>query len=855
MAACADVVYQAASTVPSVVGPGLQLGATSELYDGSGQPVETLPTLDDRQPVALAQIPPLLQAAFVATEDRTFYTNVGISFRGIARAALHDVLHPTALQGASTISQQLARTLYLNRDVTISRKIREAILAVELNRRYSKTQILNMYLNDVQLGPNIRGVEAASVAYFDQPDLAKLSLADEALLAGLPQAPSGYDPLVHPGVALARRNQVLGYMLFERDITEAQYRAALAAPLGVTPPAAATQNSIGDYAYPWIVDAVISTLEQPPYNLSLSEIENGGLKIYTTFDPQLETQAVQAVQAHMNAIAPIRAGEPEMEAALVLMDQHDGNILAIVGGREHSVPMEFDRALQNKRQPGSSIKPIIDYIPAFENGLTAGTVVDDVIHAYPGGPQDGQYLPHDYQLPYYGLTTLTEAVRRSVNTVAVQVLNHIGIPKGIANADAMGLDLTQADAYLPAAIGGISQKTCCSPLQMADAYSAIANGGMRVQPRLVTKVVAPDGQVLGSDPISLKQVVDPRVAYVMTKVLESVMSPTIYYGNGDGWDSNWGTGFDASVQDNVPNWPSAGKTGTTDNNTDLWFVGYTPLYTEAVWVGYDNQQVPVPNDAFGDTYAGPIWQKVMEDAVAGQAVVHFPRPAGVVEAPVDAKCAPWHVCSPSPLTPARWIQQDWFVAGTQPTPATSDNLWKQYQVTGTNPPLLWNPACGGTPVTRVFLDRTVLGQAWAEPVAYAEGTGDWQQFLPADDALAPPTASCTPLPTVLPPGAGPGIPGGGLSCAGPWTITVQSGLPAEPSPICVIQGQTEVLRFVSGDGALHQVALPAFGVQGVVPAGGAPLSLAVAPNRTGTFPLVVDGRVRGEITVAGAAPN
>jgi penicillin-binding protein 1A len=417
----------------------------------------------------------------------------------------------------------------------------------------------------------------------------------------------------------------------------------------------------------------------------------------------------------------------------------------------------------------------------------------------------------------------------------------------------MGLDLTSADAYLPAAIGGISQQTCCSPLQMADAYAAIANGGMLVQPRLVTQVVGPDGTVLGTDPIRYKQVVDPRIAYVMTQVLEAVMSPTIYdEGLGHGWDSNWGTGYDADVQDNVPGWPSAGKTGTTDNNTDLWFVGYTPLYTAAVWVGYDNQQEQVPNDAYGDTYAGPIWQKVMEDAVAPYQPVQFPQPSGVVEAPVDAKCAPWHVCSPTALTPPQWIQEDWFVSGTQPTPATNDTLWKEYAVTATTPPLLWNPACGGQPVMRVYLNRSILGESWAEPIAFIKGTG-WAQYVPVDMEYAPPTEQCAG-------GAGGAATGGQgaagnqggvpAGCAEQWTVVVQAGQPADPSLICIVAGQTATLHFVTGDGQAYQVSLPSENTGGSVAADGTPLDLAVTPAAAGSSLILMDGLPVAHIEVA-----
>jgi penicillin-binding protein 1A len=380
---------------------------------------------------------------------------------------------------------------------------------------------------------------------------------------------------------------------------------------------------------------------------------------------------------------------------------------------------------------------LVDYIPALEAGLTAGTVVDDALHVYDVGPGQPPYAPVNDDGRYYGLTTLTEALRRSVNTVAVQVLDRIGVQTGLRNGRRMGLPLTQADAHLSLAIGGTTD--CCTPLDMASAYAAIANGGVRVTPRLVLRVVAPDGRVLVDNPERRRRVVDPRVAYVMTRMLETVDEPQPNHG----WnvvqgplDSNWGTGYDATVQDNVPGWPTAAKTGTTNSSVDAWYVGYTPKLAAAVWVGYDR---PQPMDgAYGGTLAGPIFKQTLEAALAGERPTDFPRPAGVVRAPIDIKAPPWTVAMPGPLTPAADVRQEWFVDGTQPT--RTSPLWQ---------------SCGNG---GVFLARDAYSWAWAGRMAGLVGKPAWS-LLPLDQTMLSPDQACWGS------GAGPGSASGAASAS------------------------------------------------------------------------------------------
>ncbi len=722
---------------PSLQSPAGQLSISSTIYDANGNIVAAVPNGIDRQPVTLAQIPPMVQSAFVAIEDRRFYTNFndGLDLKGMARAALAD-LRGRPTQGASTITDQLAKNLYLQDNGSIIYKLKELWLGMQLAAHNSRSTILDDYLNTIYLGNGAYGVQAASLAYFGVP-VNQVNLQQAALLAGLPQAPSAYDPRVNPSLARTRRNEVLQTMAAQGLISAARAAAAEAAPLGLSArPALVAANT--NYPDAWFVDAAITQLEQVNH-ITAQQLTNGGLRIYTTLQPKVQAAADKAVAT--------MAGNPNapsnLQAAEVVMDPSNGNVLAIVGGRKHTAPFAYDRALQAERQPGSSIKPLVDYIPALEHGLTAGTVVDDALHTF-NIPGSGPYTPTDDGPPYYGLTTLDEALRRSVNTIAVQVLNRIGINTGVNNAQKMGLPLTNKDRNLSVALGGTTD--CCTPLDMADAYSAIANGGYRVTPRIITRVVAPDGAVLVDNTVQKVRAVPANVAYVMTKMLETVDQPQ----PNKGWnvlsgpmDSNWGTGYDATVQDNIPGWPTAGKTGTTNGNKDAWYVGYTPKLAAAVWVGFDTPRSLA--NMYGGTFAGPIFRQTLTAALAGQTPTHFPRPAGVVQAPIDIKAAPWTVALPSALTPAADIRTEWFVAGTQPSrPST---LWVRRLVDPQDPSLGWTPACGDLPISKVFLNRSPITPAQDRHLALAAGIGPskggWQSVVPVDMGLRPPQQTCT----------------------------------------------------------------------------------------------------------------
>ena len=828
--AVAGLVAKTLAGMPVLAAMPAPTAGRSMIYDSAGHAVTAVGGGLNLQPVDIAAVPANVQHAFVAVEDRRFYQNGGFDLRGLLRAAWADV-RGRPLQGGSTITEQLAKNLYLTPADTLSRKLKEFWLGLQLARTYSKAQIMQEYLNIIYLGDGTYGVQAAAKDYFGKP-VAQLDVAQGALLAGLTQAPSAYDPRVHPDAALARRNTVIQLMAQQGYITAAQAKQAGSEPLGLA--AARPTSDSSAYPDPWFVDAVISQLENVDH-LTPQEVVGGGLRIDTTLNPAVQADADKAVAA-LASDGPafsLRAKDV-LQAAEVVLDPATGDVLAIVGGRTHPTAMAYDRATQAERQPGSAIKPLAVYTPALLSGMTPGTVVDDAVQTYAGG-----YTPTNYDNLYYGLTTLTEALRRSVNTVAVKVLNRVGVADGMKTAEAMGLPLTAKDAHLALALGGTYD--CCTPLAMADAYATLANGGVHVNARLITQVTAPDGRVLVKNPVRSRRAIPANVAYVMTKMLEAVDEAQ----PNQGWDvlsgpldSNWGTGYDASVQDNVPGWPTAAKTGTTNSNQDAWYLAYTPKLVAAVWLGYD-QPRPFAG-LYGGEFAGPVARDTLKAALAGQTPVHFPQPAGVVQAPIDIKAAPWTVQLPGSLTPSQDVRNEWFVAGTQPTARSSS----------------WTSCGSGGGIS---LQRTDQGQAWAMGMAAAVHTADWQALIPADMSLvscgplvaaAPAstvaaTASATPSATAAATASGSPVvlaantPAPGCAPAGAGeacTLVLADGQAIQPAMLTATSGQSIALTVVAASG-VHRLVIPALNVdEAVTPS--SPVQLTVRAPKPGSYPIV-----------------
>ena len=553
-------------------------------------------TVYDR--VAPNRIPKQLKEATVAIEDRRFYHHGALDYQGILRAGIKDIFGSgNSLQGASTLTMQLVDNMYLNQtkyasDHNLRYKIVQAKLAEQLEGRHSKSWILDSYLSDVPYGTvngeTALGVGAASRAFFNKP-VWKLSLAQDALLAGLPQAPSEYNPFLFKRPALARRRQVLQAMVSSHYITQSQARAAAKEPLGVQKSTSYTVRK-----EPYVFDYVEQRLDHqlcPRTPTYCPAVSDGGLKVYTTIDLHTQQLAREALLSHEGGA--VLDNQPA--AALASVDPSNGHILAIASTASYD-QTNYDYPVQAHRQPGSSFKLF---------------ALMTLIHDYHGDPGQTYYvskflpagwLPHDptwsvhtAEQTYQGSINLTKATVVSDNTVFAQLVVDLGPAKMDAMAHAMGITSTLND--LPAeVIGGLKEGV--TPLEMADAYATVANGGFHVPPTVISKIAFPDGSVenLGDPP--RKQVFSYGEAYAAIQVLKGVIS------SGTGTAAGYGC-------------PAAGKTGTAENLANAWFAGFTPKLSTAVWVGYPQGNISMGPNGFGGTLAAPIWHDFMQQASNG----------------------------------------------------------------------------------------------------------------------------------------------------------------------------------------------------------------------------------------------
>ncbi len=714
------VAYKAFRSLPPIqsIVSSQSRGQDSVIYDRFGQPVARLHGATNRVDVPLSQISPNMQHAIVAIEDHSFYTNPGFDLTAIIRAALVDIVHLAPVQGASTITEQLAKDMYLSEQKTMVRKAREFLIGLELAHTYSKQQILDMYLNQVYLGDGASGVYAAAKAYFDETP-SQLTLPQAAMLAGLPQAPSLYDPLVNFKLAKQRQLLVLGAMAKYGYITKAQAQAAYKAPLHLHPVAVDAANS-QMYPYPWYVDHVIRVLYQKGF--TGTQIFDGGLKIYTALDPTVYNIAQNAVDSNMNYNFGVsHSSNPTYQASAVVEDPHNGYILAVIGGRKFSQPFQEDFATNSnvKRSTGSSIKPLLEYTPAIAKGYTQMSVLQDV----PIFKVNGHWWPHNDNHLYRGYMDLRDALAISDNDVAVHLLHDIGLNYGYNFAkNKFGLPLTQADLHagLGIAIGGLPQGF--NVYQMTQAYATFPNNGVRMKPIWVTKVVNGNGAVVFQDTPHGTTEFSPQVAYIMDKMMERVLDPNPIPSIGPG---SYATGYDLGIGR-----PAAGKTGTNNGEADAWFMGYTPQLMVGVWEGNRKGEYPQPSTpngpAYGDVAAGPIWKTIMEQVNKAEhlPVEHFPKPNNMVYVPnvsiTSGKIA-------SRYAPSSDVQGAWFINGTQPT--TIGNSHYPVKVVASHPNERWQPGCGPY-VTSTFLRQE----------------SDWHSGvpLPWDSKFWAPTQMCTP---------------------------------------------------------------------------------------------------------------
>ena len=572
-----------------------QPARSTRLYARDGSLLATL-YKENRLWLPIDKIPHLVRDAFIANEDHNFYKHHGVDFFGIARAGIADLSHHRVEQGASTITQQLARGLFYTPQQTIARKVQEALLAMEIERYYTKDEILERYLNLIYLGSGAYGVGAAAHTYFGR-SIGTLTLGQSAMLAGLIAAPSDYSPYVNLPLARERERHVLDRMAESGYVTQAQADAAYAAPLqltGLRPP------GLQGFRDPWFTTYIVDQLE---HTFGKQATYEGGLQVYTTVDPSIEDIAQSAIDWGVNAAKSEGIGADE--AALVALRPSTGEIIAMVGGTHFSLLNQFNRAWQAHRQPGSSFKAYV-YTAAIDSGMPPTTVISDSPVSYPMG--DGtQWAPQDDDFRYMGPISLRVALAQSRNIVAVKLLQLVGVDRVIQYAHRMGVE-SVLEPNLSLALG----TSVISPLDQASGYSTLANQGVHVKPsgfRIVKDSLG--NVVLDNLYPEQTEVVSAGTAYVMTTMLEDVI--------------NHGTGYPNAVIGR----PAAGKTGTTTNFRDAWFVGYTPDLVTAVWLGNDNYY-PM-SESYGGNIPARIWARFMQGALKNVAKHDFIIPGDEVQ--------------------------------------------------------------------------------------------------------------------------------------------------------------------------------------------------------------------------------
>ncbi len=602
----------------------------TRIYDTNGALLGTI-NAGHFEYVKINDISMNLQNAYIAQEDRNFKIHHGVDYKAMLRAALQLVKNKGRItQGGSTITQQVVKNTYLTSERTFTRKFVEIMLAQELEKMYTKADIMELYCNTNFYGNNCYGVQAASRFYFDK-NAADLNETEAATLAGISNAPSRYEPVRHADACLEKRNQVLHSMMECGYITEEQYHTFTATPLTVVQNtqegtdedyltsyalhcAALTLMDLNhfDFEYIWDTqDAETAYKEKynEAYDYYITEIRNGGYSIYTSLDPAVQNKVQEQLDHTLSGFQDVQEnGKYALQGAAAVVDNRTGYVVATIGGR--GTDDKYNRAYLSARQPGSSIKPLLDYAPAIDSGeYTPTTVIDD--HKFDNGPSNAGG-------GYHGMITLREALNRSLNTVAWQILDDLGVKKGLQYLASMHFqNMSWIDTTTKAvSIGGFTYGV--RVVDMAEGYATLANRGQFSGKTCITKIMhEKDGELTKDYKPVGGQVYRDDTAFIITDILKGTLTQP------------YGTGYGLALANNMP---AAGKTGTTNESKDTWFCGYTKYYTMAVWVGYDQPQ-PMPG-VYGATYAGKIWKAAMDQLHEGLTPEDWEQPA-TVERKVD----------------------------------------------------------------------------------------------------------------------------------------------------------------------------------------------------------------------------
>ena len=604
--ACSDVAPRDIPTLPQLN------GNQSVVYDSTGKQIMVIPREERREFVSIDKIPAIMQNAIVAIEDQRFWDHIGVDPKGIARAATQNSGGSDISQGGSTITQQYVKTALLSPERTIERKVEEASLAIQLEKTYSKRFILEQYLNTIFFGNRSYGIQVAAENYFGHK-VEQLTLPEAALLAGMVQAPTLHDPYRRPDDATERRNQVLDKMAEQNYITSAERDVAIATPLVVQPASAAEQSST--YDAPYFVQEVLRFIRtderfgKTPYERE-NLLSNGGLQIYTTLDRDMQAKAEQAITDRFpDQNRSVNDSRRDPDAALVTIEPKTGYVKAMVGGHDyfdtpsdvHPSP-QYNLAMGSGRQVGSTFK-MIELAAALSNGVKPTESFPAPGKDTVSWPKFGNWTMTGDAL---GRANLTECTVHSANTcfANLEVDKRVGPERVRTMAEQLGVDTSSWHEWGLSTILGVENTTV---LDLASVYATFANRGVRVPPVMVTKVIRADGTVLYQDPHTQQKVIEPEVADAMTEMMKGVLTR-------------------GTARGNALDRPSAGKTGTTQDNTDALFVGYTPDLATAIWTGYADLEKPDkshPNGQLrevgnvGGTIAAPIWKKYMTAALEG----------------------------------------------------------------------------------------------------------------------------------------------------------------------------------------------------------------------------------------------
>lgn len=612
----------------------------SRVFDKDGNLVGEF-FIQKRVQISMADIPQEMVDATIAIEDRKFFRHWGVDIIGITRAIVQNIRAGRTVQGASTITQQLARDLFLTKERTVVRKLKEILLAIQIEKRYSKDEILAMYFNQIYYGNGAYGIEAAALSFFSK-HANELTLPEVALLAGLPNSPTYYDPFKNPEKSVMRRNIVLNAMMEIGAVSQDEGERAKNAPLELKPHSDCLRDA------PYFVEEVRrQVLTRYGENL----LYRSGLDIYTTLDTEMQKKANDITEKWLvqlekmyrfkvlrdtSQLDTTGAMTQYIQGALVAIESSTGAVRALIGGRSYE-ESEFNRATQALRQPGSAFKPFV-YTACIDNGFTPSDEVLDIpIVMLSGG---AEYSPANYDRKFKGPVTLRTALALSRNLAAVRLIRYIGEQTVVEYAKRMGIK-TRLKAVTSLALGACE----VTPLEITGAYCVFPNLGVRVEPYFVEKIVLREqAETIFEHEVIKEAVLNPATAYVMIDMMATVIDA--------------GTAVGARIEGFGR--PAAGKTGTTDNYSDAWFIGFTPDLVCGVWVGFDTRK-RIVSGASGATFAVPLWTRFMREAMRGKKVRRFETPKGVVSRTI---CLHSHKIANDYCSDT---YKEVYIAGTEPT--------------------------------------------------------------------------------------------------------------------------------------------------------------------------------------------